>query len=678
METNGRHRWLGRLAPVRAWSVSLQLILLATAHADLTATFTRDGATDSRIDRLPALSLAPGEPATPFLTPGAFQVVWTGKLVIPRRQRLVFSFEGEGAASLKIAGKDVLTCESDLAGKASESTRLNPGEHEFELSYTSKPDGTAAFRLFWEEASFPRQTIPPSAFKAEPSAATTLGALQRRGRFLFATQNCVKCHSSGTGFGASPMPETAEIAPILFGTGDRTSEEWLRRWIAAPNILKPATHMPALVDPATEAGRQQASDLAAYLVGLKTGAPAGLAPDAALAKDGGVHFHELGCVACHNPPDKGVTDPARVPLNNVASKYLPGALVAFLKQPDAVNPFTKMPNFRLSDAEANSIAAYLTHASTGQETKLAGEFPAGDSTRGAKVAESLQCGVCHPGMPLSPQTAPAPMDTIFKKDWAANGCVAPAEKRGKSPRLNLDDNDRAALVAFANIGSASLGRDTSAEYVVRQSEALRCTACHAIDGHESLLAGVHSETAPLAAHLPKLGERVDQTRPQLTFTGEMLHTPAIESMIAGTAEPRPRPWLAMRMPSFRTHASQLANGFSRLHGLEPNKPAVVKVDPALAETGKNLVSASGFGCITCHAIGDQKPTAAFEVEGVDFKLTASRIREGYFHRWMDNPQSVTPTTKMPRYSQDNKSQRTDVLDGDAKKQFDAIWQYLHQ
>ena len=598
--------------------------------------------------------------------------------MIPRRQRLVFSFEGEGAASLKIAGKDVLTADSDLAGKASESTRLNPGEHEFELIYSSKPDGAAAFRLFWEEASFPRQTIPFSAFKADASAATTLGALQRRGRLVFANQNCAQCHSAGGGFGAAPMPETAEIAPLLFGTGDRTSEEWLRRWIAAPSTLKPTTTMPALVDPASEAGRQQASDLAAYLVGMKTGAPAGPVPDATLAQAGGTHFHELGCVGCHNPPDKGVADPSRVPLNNVASKYLPGALVAFLKQPEALHPFTKMPNFRLSDAEANSIAAFLTQSSTGKETKIAGDFPVGDATRGAKVAESLQCGVCHPGMPMSPSTAPASMDAIFKKDWAANGCVAPSEKRGKAPRLNLDENDRAALVAFAKTGSGPLGRDNPTEYVTRQTEALRCTACHANDDRVSLLASVHSETAPLVAHLPKLHDRVDQSRPQLTFTGEMLYTTAIEAMIAGTVDPRPRPWLAMRMPSFRTHASPLAHGFSRLHGLEPNKPAVVKVDSALAEIGKNLVGTDGFGCTTCHAVGDQKATAAFEVEGLNFNLTPSRIREGYYHRWMDNPQSVTPDTKMPRYSLDNKSQRTDVLEGDATKQFDAIWQYLHQ
>ena len=653
------------------------LLLTAAARADLVATFTRDGAMDSRLDRFPALSIQAGEPVTPFLTPGPFQAVWKGKLVISKRQRLVFSFEGEGTASLKIAGKEVLKRENALAGEASQSTRLNPGEHEFELTYSSKPDGTASFRLFWEEPSLARQTIPPSAFKSDPSEAATLGAQQRVGRLLFAQQNCVKCHVPGNGLGATPMPETNEIAPILMGIGERVNEEWLRRWVAEPHALKPTTHMPALVDAKTEAGRQQTSDLAAYLVSLKLGTPASPAPDPALARDGGLHFHELGCVGCHNPPDKGVADPSRIPLNNVASKFLPGALVEFLKKPDAHNPFASMPDFRMSDAEANSIAAFLLQTSKDQQTKLAHQFPAGDATRGAALAESLQCGICHAGLPMALQSLPAPMEAIFKKDWASAGCVASPDKRGKSPVLNLSETDRQALVAFAKTGGDSLRRDTPAEYATRQTEALRCTACHGMDDRPALLSSVHSETQPLTAHLPKLNERVDQSRPQLTYIGEMLHTTAIESMIAGTADPRPRPWLAMRMPSFSARATSLANGFSKLHGIEPNKPSEFKADPALVEIGKKLAGADGFGCTTCHGVGDMKPTAAFEVEGVNFKLVPGRIREDYFHRWMDNPQSVTPSTKMPRYAQDNKSQRTDVLEGDAKKQYEAIWHYLH-
>ncbi len=657
----------------------LPILALAagTVHGQLVATFSREGTTDTRMDRFPALSIPVGQPATPFLTPGAFSVTWSGKLVIPQRQRLVFSFEGEGTAVLKVAGKELLSREGALAGESSARTRLNPGEHEIELTYTSKPDGSASFRLFWEELSFPRQTLPASAFEAEATEASLRGEQQRAGRLIVTQQNCVKCHAAESGLGANPMTETGEIGPILVGSGDRTTEEWLRRWIANPHALKPTTHMPALVDAETGEGRQQASDLAAYLTTLKLGAAAGEAPDPALAKEGGAHFHELGCVACHNPPDSAASDPGRVPLNNVASKFLPGALVAYLKKPDAYHPFSKMPDFLLSDAEAAALASYLTTASTGRETAVEGEFPAGDAVRGAKVAEALHCGSCHPGLPMSGEVNVPSLESILKKDWTESGCAAPPENRGEVPVLNLSEDDRAALAAFAQTGGDSLRRNSPAEYASRQIEALRCTSCHSVDGDQALLSGFHAETQPLIAHLPELNERVDQTRPHLTFVGEMLYTSYIESILNGTAETRPRPWLGMRMPAYRAFATPLANGLSRLHGLEPNVPAEFKSDPELAGIGGMLAGAEGFGCNTCHGVGDLKATAAFEVEGINFKLTPGRLREEFYHRWMDHPQAVTPGTKMPRYSDGNQSQRGDVLGGDARKQYEAIWHFLH-
>jgi mono/diheme cytochrome c family protein len=660
-------------------SRSALLLLLASsfAHSQLVATFSREGSTDTRMDRFPALSVPEGQPATPFLSPGRFEVTWTGKLVVSQRQRLSFSFDGSGGASLKIAGKEVLSRQGELAGEASEVLRLNAGEHEIELSYSSNADGSAAFRLFWEELSFPRQSIPPSAFRAEATADSQQGDLQRAGRMIVTQQNCVKCHASEAGLGVNAMPETGEIGPILVGAGDRTTEEWLRRWISAPHVLNPNSHMPALVDPTTTEGRQQASDLAAYLSTLKLGAPTGEQPDPALAKDGGVHFHELGCVACHNPPDSGVADPNRVPLNNVASKYLPGALVSFLKKPDAFHPFSKMPDFQLSDEEAQALASYLTETSAGRETKIEGEFPPGDAGRGAKVAEALHCGSCHPGLPIPGTVTNPSLETILKKDWMDSGCAAPSEKRGKVPVLNLTDEDRAALDAFAKTGGESLRRDSPAEFATRQMEAQRCTSCHTLDGQPSLLSGLHGTTRPLIEHLPHLEERVDQTRPHLTFVGEMLYTSYLESILRGTADPRPRPWLGMRMPAYRAHASPLAEGLSRLHGLAPNAPEKLQVDPALAQIGGLLVGTEGFGCNTCHGLGGEKATAAFEVEGINLALSPDRLREEFYHRWMDHPNTITPGTKMPRYSDGSKSQRGDVLEGDARAQFDAIWHFLH-
>ena len=659
-------------------SFVLTCAMAGCAHAELIATFTQAGQTDVRLDRLAALEVPKGQPPTAFLNPGKFAVTWSGAIELKERRRLFFSFEGQGAASLKIDGKETLSEEGKLGAEKSKRLRLNPGAHEVEITYTSPEDGSGHFRMYWEEdGEMPRQTIPPTVYSSTATDASKLGELRRHGRMAFTQQNCAKCHTATEGFGATPMPEIGEIAPILAGVGERVSEDWLKKWIADPVALKPTTHMPALVDPSTPEGLQQAADLAAFLAASKMGSNPIAEPDAALAKDGGAHFHELGCVACHFPAGENPKDDSsgRVPLNNVASKYLPGQLVTFLKKPDAYHPFTGMPDFKLSDEEASSIAAFLRAESTGKETEMKYDFPAGDATRGAALSESLQCGTCHPGLPGGVSKA-ADLDTIFKADWSVKGCIAEGDRRALLPVMNLHEGDREALIAFSKAGSDSLKKDSSAEFAERQINAKRCMACHTLDTNPSLLSSIHATTAGLAAHMEGQNEKIDQTRPQLTFVGEMLYTSYIESMLAGTAEPRPRPWLGTRMPAFRSYAKPLAEGLSRLHGFEPSGPAKIEVNAELAAIGKDLVGAQGFACTTCHGIGKQAPTAAFEVGAVNFELVPQRIREGYYFRWMDNPAAVVPGNKMPKYADGNKSQRGDVLGGDAQKQYEAIWQWL--
>ncbi len=653
-------------------------LLVSAANAELTATFSQNGKTDVRLDRLAALSVPAGQPPTPFLEPGKFDVVWTGKIELKERRRLYFSFEGEGKASLTIDGEEAVVEEGKLGKEKSKRLRLNPGLHEIAVSYASANDGSANFRLYWEEEELPRQTIPPTVFSTEANDAAKLGELQRHGRLAFTEQNCAKCHAPDGGFGATPMPETGEIGPILAGAGERVTEDWLRKWIANPKALKPNTHMPQFVDPTTPEGLQKAADLAAFIASSKMGMPAPPAPDASLAKQGGVHFHELGCVACHYPAGDGVVgdDSHRVPLNNVASKFLPGQLVGFLKKPEAFHPFTGMPNFMMSDEEANSIAAFLQAQSQGKETKMDYEFPPGDATRGATVAESLQCGTCHPGLPGGVSNAPG-LDAVFKADWAIKGCVAEGDKRPELPVLNLAEGDREGLVVFSKTGIAPLKQDSISEFASRQMEAKRCTSCHSLDDESALLNSLHGTTAKFAAHVHDLDERVDQTRPQLTFIGEMLYTSYIDDMLKGTAAPRPRPWLGTRMPAFGAYAAPLAEGLSRLHGFEPSGPLEIETNAELVEIGKSLVGDNGFGCTTCHGIGDQEPTAAFEVGAVNFELVPLRLREGYYYRWMDHPAAVVPGSKMPKYAEGNQSQRGDVLGGDAAKQYEAIWQWLH-
>jgi len=650
--------------------IALSVVAALTAQAELTATFLQGDQTDVRLDRLAAISVSAGQSPTPFLKAGKFEVKWTGALELDKRRRLIFSFAGNGKAVLTIDGKEVLQEEGVLGAKSASQMRLNAGSHEFSLSYTSADDGAGNFRLYWEEADMLRQTVSPTAFRVVASDELNHGELKRHGRQAFAKQNCIKCHAPSDALGATAMPELNEIAPIVSGIGTRVREDWLRKWLVDPKAMKPTTTMPNLIDPKTPEGLRMAADLAAFMIPSKAAESAVPAVDPAKVKAGGAHFHELGCVACHDLPGK--ESEARVPLNNVASKYLPGQLEVFLKKPEAYHPYTSMPNFHLTDDEAASLASFLTAESSGKETKMTYEFPAGDPLRGAAVAESLQCGVCHPGLPGAIAKTPK-LDQIFTLDWAVKGCVSEGGKRPELPVLNFRAGEQEALIAFSKMGHSSLRNDNPVEFAARQISSKRCTGCHDLDGKSAVLNDLHGSTAHLSAPI----ERVDQSRPQLTFIGEMLFTDFIESMLAGTVEQRPRPWLGTRMPAFPAYAKPLAEGMSRMHGYEPAVAKQIEVDAALAEIGKNLVGASGFGCTTCHGVGKQEPTAAFEVGAVNFELTPRRLREDYFHRWMDNPPAVIPGNKMPRYAEGKESSRSDILEGDASKQYNAIWHWLH-
>jgi hypothetical protein len=66
----------------------------------------------------------------------------------------------------------------------------------------------------------------------------------------------------------------------------------------------------------------------------------------------------------------------------------------------------------------------------------------------------------------------------------------------------------------------------------------------------------------------------------------------------------------------------------------------------------------------------------FESEGINLAYTGERLLPGYYHRWLLSPTTIDPQTKMPVYFDEGKSPLTDVLEGNADKQINAIWHYI--
>ena len=222
----------------------------------------------------------------------------------------------------------------------------------------------------------------------------------------------------------------------------------------------------------------------------------------------------------------------------------------------------------------------------------------------------------------------------------------------------------------------SLGRHVPAEFAERQLKGRRCAACHDLDGRPAAWSTHLGEVSDLVAEVeaPKLA----QNRPSLTWAGDKLNVDWTAALLSGGVSERTRPWLRSRMPSFSAVATDLAAGLAAQFGHAPTTSQSAPPDPALAEIGERLISVEeGFACVLCHALGSLEPIGVFEVQGTNFATTVDRLREPYFHRWMANPLRVDPSSRMPKYTDDSgKTGFVDVLDGDGRRQFDAMWHYL--
>jgi hypothetical protein len=221
----------------------------------------------------------------------------------------------------------------------------------------------------------------------------------------------------------------------------------------------------------------------------------------------------------------------------------------------------------------------------------------------------------------------------------------------------------------------------AADFAERQVRGLNCIACHALDVLPDTWSSLKGEIEAIQGTAARDDLVGDQSRPSLTWAGEKLRGDWMAKFIAGRVEEKPRPWLAARMPSFGELRSRLlAEGLAQQHGVRPTDEPEPPVDHELAKVGQRLVGKEkGFSCVTCHAVGTSPAISPFEAYGPNFVQTSQRMRHDFYTRWVRSPQRYEPGTRMPQYADmEGKTSFRDVFDGDAAKQFEAIWQYLRQ
>jgi cytochrome c2 len=179
--------------------------------------------------------------------------------------------------------------------------------------------------------------------------------------------------------------------PDLNGIAEKTTPEWVVRWLSNPTHFRATTRMPSffyqrnMVGPAVDKDeaatnrRMQNTEIHALTAFLfarssrRDWTPPAAAGDAARGER---LVATVGCLGCHvtdetvKDPETGATRVARrddVPIERIfgfnltgtATKTNPGWLFHWLKDPRNYYPDAPMPDLRLSDQEAADITAWL-------------------------------------------------------------------------------------------------------------------------------------------------------------------------------------------------------------------------------------------------------------------------------------------------------------------------------
>lgn len=636
---------------------------VAALQQGLTLRFYKPGdvkSLDARRVRLAALHVPKGEAPSPFVAPGPFAAKFTGYLKNPLKGDYSFRLVGAGDAVLKINDKVFLKYPQE---KDKEITvELAKNYNKLEIDFVAPKDGDATLRLYWAGEKFGFEPVPPEVlFSRGDEKDLVEQSTLREGRQLFANRHCASCHDVPEAKNAA-LPElhlSWEFqTPRLDNLGDRFNADWLAAWILNPRHFRPDATMPKVLAGAD--AEKNAVDIAAYLTffNFEKFKPLSNAPKAAT---GEAIFKRLACDSCHRldaPESKD--DLGRLSLHHVGAKFLPNTIAHFLKEPQRRYEWTRMPDFKLSDDEAAHLEAYLRENAKG----VVKAIPKGDEKRGGDLFREARCASCHTHAPGGVKIEGRLPELPIKK--YDGGCLA-LKDRGKAPDLVLDDAQRNALTSFLKSDRQSLQRDTAAEFSLRQVQALQCASCHRRDGAMTRWHAVLEDEGKEPEKLPSL-----------TWVGEKLKPEWTEKMLAGRHDHRARPWIKARMPAFPARARILAVGLSHEHGFGVNEDERPKPDAKLAAIGEKLVpQQGGFNCNNCHGIGKTPAIQPFEAPGINLVDAAVRLRYAYYQRWMLAPDRVDVTMRMPVFAMDGKTtQIRDVFDGDAHKQFDALWHYI--
>ncbi len=573
-----------------------------------------------------------------------------------------------------------------------------------------------------------------------------------RGRELFAALACDGCHVDG-------LTDQPKRGTSLRHVAARLSPAWMLAWIRDPAQRRRTARMPqfwpgALDDPAVAARRDTESmAMAAYLLeasvppplsATATTLPAAAAlADAALRSRGEQIFNRVGCRGCHTLGSPGGDDleirdelgtqaavddawgafggdpePAAVdeavavtatqrpidfgpPLSEVGKRLRPAFIQAWLRDPKAWWPDSRMPDMHLSDEEGIALTAWLTslggpfHSAT--PPPLQAPRDAALVERGRVLIGQYGCNGCHDIPGFDSDVAPGPELTAFgRKDprelsfgehlppraertwarWTEAKLAGPRRFATADIELWMPDYGLAAadVEALAVYVRGLRGEEVAPDWVHRDPlgqarqagdrliEERGCTGCHGLDGRAGDVARYYRDDWLAAPSLDGLGEKL---QPPWLF-GYLVAPFSL------------RPWLEMRMPRFglaSAEAATLVRAFAARVGRAELLRPLDTLPPDGSRAGQGERFFAALKCVSCHMLSQLDGVKTADL-APDLGLARSRLQPAWVRRFLRNPGAILPGTRMPQFFPDGQTPDAVLLGGDAAAQMRLLVDYL--
>ena len=598
------------------------------------------------------LSLAP--------RPASSRVEWTGLLESGPNGRYRLGFRFSGKLLVRLGDEVVFAAEStDTTWGTTEPLDLEYGYHPLSIRLEPGPAKRVRLTSFWEGPRFRFEPIP-SRTLFHPRENTIKSEATDRGLHLVRALRCDACHEIN---GLETDPLTAP--PIA----SEIRDTWLRDFLSKEESDEESNLLSAVH---AKFNPQQANDLVAWLrrefeqqaeTEQEGDLPGG--DEVGDANRGQKLFLNVGCLACHSWDGLGRTPADNLfgggSLTSIREKRSEAYLRRWLDSPSSVNPNHRMPEFDLSGQEVADLVAFLM--SWPPADLVSEDDQSGNHVRGAELAATHNCLSCHTAADSRSKIGP-------DSDWDRS-CVTSIE--GGRPGYRLSESDRSEIVRFFKNRSATEQPDIGELLITENS----CLSCHA----RGVERGLSTATEEVAQRFPDLAGRLAAMHPPaLNSVGDKLHDRALRNSITRRQAPL-RSWLNVRMPKFPLDDKQVnavAEHFIHHDRVPEEAYGVGRLELTDAEKSdsERLVTSDGFGCMSCHAVGNLKPSRRTPIGqlGPSISRPQQRLRKVWFDRWVRNPARITPRMEMPSVQ----IPVAGLLDGDLDRQLNALWEVLNQ